>query len=87
VFQRLHGKTPSPKFHNKKFHCIEKLFFFAALNYFNPFSSIIEMKKNSHISPSHEEVILHAYNKRGFFVTPVSVIFSVRPIIPFWVRR
>jgi hypothetical protein len=31
-------------------------------------------------------VVLHAFNKRGFFVTPPSVIFSIRPI-PFWVRR
>ena len=44
-----------------------------------------EMKKNSPISIL-TGVVLHAFNKRGFFVTPACVIFSVRPI-PFWVRR
>jgi hypothetical protein len=46
---------------------------------------ITEMKKNSPISHS-SEVILHAFNKRGFFAVPVCMVFSVRPI-PFWVRR
>jgi len=44
-----------------------------------------EMKKNSPISIL-TGMVLHAFNKRGVFVTPACVIFSVRPI-PFWVRR
>ena len=44
-----------------------------------------EMKKNSPISIL-TGMVLHAFNQRGFFVAPVRVIFSVRPI-PFWVRR
>ena len=44
-----------------------------------------KMKKNSPISVL-TGVVLHAFNKRGFFVAPLCVIFSVRPI-PFWVRR
>lgn len=42
------------------------------------------MKKNSPISLSL--VILHAFNKRGFFAAPLCTVFSLRPI-PFWVRR
>ncbi len=44
-----------------------------------------EMKKNSPISIL-SGMVLHAFNKGGFFVAPLCVIFSVRPI-PFWVRR
>jgi hypothetical protein len=61
----------------------EKLLLCLVNNYSHPIFQ--EMKKNSPISIL-SGMVLHAFNRRGFFVTPVCVIFSVRPI-PFWVRR
>jgi hypothetical protein len=61
----------------------EKLLLCLVNNYSHPIFH--EMKKNSPISIL-SGMVLHAFNRRGFFVTPVCVIFSVRPI-PFWVRR
>jgi uncharacterized pyridoxamine 5'-phosphate oxidase family protein len=81
-----------PPFHNVKVQPFppknilefqEKLLLCTANNSSNPVFKV--MKKNSPISIL-TGMILHAFNKRGFFVTPARVTFSVRPI-PFWVRR
>ena len=64
---------------------LKKMTFFVLLNHSWQIPSNTEMKKNSPISHSHL-VILHAFNKRGFFAVPPCTDFSVRPI-PFWVRR
>jgi hypothetical protein len=59
--------------------------FYLCLKFFDLISLTIEMSKNSFLQ-FITEVMLHAFNKRGFFTVPCRPGFFVRPF-PIVVRR